>query len=40
MELLRRTLPYDLDAETKFDLRPDGLRFELDLPLSGDAAHA
>jgi len=40
MELLRRTLPYDLDAETKFDLRPDGLRFELDLPLGGDAAHA
>lgn len=33
MELLRRTLPYDLNAETKVDVRPDGLSFSLSLPL-------
>jgi len=33
MELLCRSLPYDLEAETDVDLRSDGLRFELRMPL-------
>ena len=33
MELLCRSLPYDLEAETEVDLRSDGLRFELRMPL-------
>ena len=33
MELLSRSLPYDLRAETKVDLTPDGLHFELRMPL-------
>jgi PAS domain S-box-containing protein len=33
MELLRRSLPYDLHADTKVELRPKGLFFELDMPL-------
>jgi PAS domain S-box-containing protein len=36
MELLTRTLPYDLRAETEFELRPEGLRFTLKLPLGPD----
>ena len=38
MELLRRSLPYDLRAETEVELHPDGLYFELRLPLNGSAA--
>jgi two-component sensor histidine kinase len=34
MELLRRSLPYDLHGETEIDLESDGLRFELRMPLS------
>lgn len=34
MELLRQTLPYDLNAETAVALKPTGLCFELKLPLS------
>jgi PAS domain S-box-containing protein len=33
MELLRRSLPYDLQAETDVTLSADGLRFELRMPL-------
>jgi two-component sensor histidine kinase len=33
MELLRRSLPYDLQGETRVDLTPTGLRFELKMPL-------
>lgn len=33
-ELLQRTLPYELRAETKLFLRPEGLRFEMRMPLS------
>jgi two-component system CheB/CheR fusion protein len=33
MELLRRSLPYDLRAETQVDLAGDGLRFELKVPI-------
>lgn len=33
MELLRRSLPYDLDGETEIELESDGLRFELHMPL-------
>ena len=33
MELLTQVLPYDLDAKTKMDFAPDGLRFSMDLPL-------
>jgi two-component sensor histidine kinase/PAS domain-containing protein len=33
MELLRQSLPYDLRAQTKVDLTPRGLRFELRMPL-------
>jgi PAS domain S-box-containing protein len=34
-ELLERTLPYELDAETKIDFLPEGLRFTLRMPLAG-----
>jgi PAS domain S-box-containing protein len=34
MELLRRVLPYDLQAETKAEFRPDGLHFSLAMPIS------
>jgi two-component system CheB/CheR fusion protein len=34
MEMLRRSLPYDLQAETQVELRPDGLHFEMSMPLS------
>jgi len=33
MELLRRSLPYDLQEETKVELTPTGLHFELQMPL-------
>lgn len=33
MALLRRSLPYDLQGETEVELAPDGLRFELRMPL-------
>lgn len=32
MELLRRSLPYDLAGETTIDMRREGLRFELNMP--------
>jgi two-component sensor histidine kinase len=38
MELLLRTLPYDLQANTKVELEPDGLRFELRMPLAPAAS--
>ncbi len=33
LELLQRTLPYELDAEAHVDFRPEGLRFSTSLPL-------
>ena len=36
MELLQRTLPYELRAETKVELRPQGLRFTMAMPLGPD----
>jgi PAS domain S-box-containing protein len=36
LELLQRTLPYDLRAETKVEFRPEGLRFTLDMPVGAD----
>lgn len=33
MELLTRSIPYDLHAEAHVELRPEGLWFELNLPL-------
>ena len=33
MELLRRTLPYDLNAETEVELAPGGLKFTLRMPM-------
>jgi two-component sensor histidine kinase len=33
MELLRESLPYDLNARTEIDLRPEGVRFRLTMPL-------
>jgi PAS domain S-box-containing protein len=36
MELLRRSLPYDVQGETAVDLHPTGLRFELTMPLKAD----
>jgi len=33
LELLERTLPYDLGAETRLDFRPEGVRFEMAMPL-------
>ena len=38
MELLLRSLPYDLQAKTKVELEPDGLRFELRMPLAPPAS--
>jgi two-component system CheB/CheR fusion protein len=32
MELLTRILPYDLDAKTKVEFEPEGLRFSMELP--------
>lgn len=37
-ELLQRTLPYELDAETKIDFEREGLRFTLRMPLAGRIA--
>lgn len=37
MELLQRTLPYDLGAETDVEFRPQGLRFTLRMPLGEKA---
>lgn len=37
MDLLLRSLPYDLHAETRVDFRPQGLRFDLTMPLNGAA---
>ena len=37
MELLRHSLPYDLHAETKVELTPDGLHFDLSMPLPDGA---
>ncbi len=34
MELLERSLPYDLQAETAVEFRPTGLHFELRMPLA------
>lgn len=36
-ELLLRSLPYDLGAETNLELRRDGIRFEFAMPLPGEA---
>jgi two-component system CheB/CheR fusion protein len=36
LELLQRTLPYDLRAETKVEFRPEGLRFTMAMPLGSD----
>jgi two-component sensor histidine kinase len=33
-ELIERALPYQLDAETRYDLRSDGLRCSITLPIS------
>jgi PAS domain S-box-containing protein len=33
MELLRRSLPYELEAETRIALNPTGLEFDLKMPL-------
>ena len=33
MELLQRSLPYDLRGETTVEFRPDGVHFELRMPL-------
>ncbi|WP_410965933.1 hypothetical protein, partial [Salmonella sp. SAL4438] len=40
MEMLRRSLPYDLQAKTQVELRPDGLHFEMSMPLSKRHASA
>jgi PAS domain S-box-containing protein len=33
LELLQRTLPYELGGETRVEFRPEGLRFSMSLPL-------
>jgi len=40
MELLLHSLPYDLQGETKVDFTPDGLHFELRMPLDGNSSDA
>lgn len=37
MELLERSLPYDLGAQTEVQFRPEGLHFSLVMPLGQDA---
>lgn len=37
-ELLRRVLPYDLQAATEIEFAPGGLHFRLDMPLEGNIA--
>jgi PAS domain S-box-containing protein len=37
MELLRRSLPYELEAETRIALNPTGLEFDLKMPLRAPA---
>jgi len=37
-ELLQRTLPYELDAETEIQFEREGLRFTLRMPLAGKTA--
>jgi PAS domain S-box-containing protein len=40
MELLQRRLPYEMDARTSIEFRPEGLRFTLEMPLPDvSAAH-
>jgi PAS domain S-box-containing protein len=36
-ELIERALPYQLGAETSYELRPDGVRCTITLPVSGPA---
>jgi PAS domain S-box-containing protein len=36
LELLQRSLPYDLRAETRVEFRSEGLRFEMAMPLGPD----
>lgn len=36
LELLERTLPYELDAESAIEFRPQGLRFTLSMPLGSN----
>ncbi len=36
LELLQRTLPYDLRAETQVEFRPEGVRFTMTMPLGAD----
>jgi two-component system CheB/CheR fusion protein len=38
MELLLRSLPYDLQCDTKVELTPTGLHFELRMPLTAGGA--
>jgi PAS domain S-box-containing protein len=38
MELLQRRLPYELDARTCIEFRPEGLRFTLEMPLPETSA--
>ena len=38
MELLRRSLPYDLRAQTEVELRREGLRFELSMAIPAEEA--
>lgn len=40
LELLRRTLPYDLRAQTQMEFRPQGIRFEMIMPLGPDVLAA
>jgi PAS domain S-box-containing protein len=40
LELLQRTLPYDLRAETRVEFRPEGVRFRLSMPLGPDVLSA
>lgn len=36
-ELIERALPYQLDAETRYELRPDGIRCAISLPVSASS---
>jgi two-component sensor histidine kinase len=38
MELLRRSLAYDVQGDTRVDLQKNGLRFELRMPLDEEDA--
>lgn len=38
-ELIERALPYQLEAKTKFEFESDGVRCEIEVPISSEGAN-